>query len=1106
MLNPKAENRIRQVLRVLDARRFTLVEDLTWEMAETDTVHRAPPRDATYHAFTPPAPYGAAWKCFWFHAAATVPEESRSLFLEVVAQSDSLLFLDGTPRGAFNDRHQLYPIGRDVAAGGVVDIHVEAYGGHHYPGVHPFHGDFVLPHALQERSRYPIWFEAGRLVALNEPLDQALFDLQALLETALELPEDNLRRHALIRDLSEAVHLLDPDASDETLSDQADAFRNAVRPLLAEGNPATVPDIYAVGHAHMDHAWLWPIEETTRKLARTFSTACRLAESYEEFRFIQSMPAQLEIVKREYPEVFADVQEAYRRGQWEPNGGMYVEADCNLPAGESLIRQFLYGRRTSRDLLGYEGRVTWLPDVFGYPGNLPQIMAGCGMQYFVTSKINWNDTTRFPYDLFLWEGIDGTAVPTSFIPDAAMGYNGVATPADNALSWRRVRHKDVQRSFIKPIGEGDGGGGPRREDLELARRVADLHGTPRLTWRRVGEALPDIFAAARNLPRWRGELYLEFHRGTYTSQSALKRLNHAAEEALRRLEFLASRELAQATMARADSGSAELPDPVAVEAHRRAQRDELWKQLLIHQFHDILPGSSIERVNREARTVLEAVVEAAEAQAAAYLDGPSASSSISSSSVDDDDGRREAVVVNHFGRARTSVLRLFPEEGEAVADGAQRVTDFDGAPVVLVPARLSAASVTPLRDVARARDAAAPRDTPGAGTTPGPFALDGSRVTTPFYTILFDEAGAIASLVDHDTGADLVLPGDALNTLVTARDLPVNWDAWDIDQDYELTLRPVTTAERLETVSAGAVAAIFRRVLTVGESSRVEQDTILYAHTRRIDFRTRVDWRERHTLLKASFPTAVRPPTARSGIQYGWVDRPAHRNREADAAMFEIPAQGYTALTDARRCVAVLSGEKYGYDVLDGRIRLSLLTAPTAPDETADNGVHEFTYAFLATSQPFSAPTVMSQVAELAAPPVVRARWRSGAPGSPGSASAGETAEEEGPAVGPAVGTALAAIDEDQVQLDWIKPAEDGRGIVVRLFETAGAPASVTLRTAFSLDAVERTNLLEDAAADLPSDQAAPHAGDPRAVTVRLGPFEIVTLRLIPRNRSSRRD
>ncbi|MFW5728068.1 MAG: glycoside hydrolase family 38 C-terminal domain-containing protein, partial [Spirochaetota bacterium] len=498
-----------------------------------------------------------------------------------------------------------------------------------------------------------------------------------------------------------------------------------------------------------------------------------------------------------------------------------------------------------------------------------------------------------------------------------------------------------------------------------------------------------------------------------------------------------------------------------------------------------------------------------EAQAAGYLGAPS----FASSAEGRDDERCEAVVVNHLGRDRTSVLRISREEGESFADATQAVTDFDGTAVLLTRTRLRAASVTPLRDAVGAGATRALTDVPQRASSAAPEALlsvDGKGVTTPFYTVLFDEAGAIASLLDRATGAELATPGKPLNTLEIARDLPVNWDAWDIDSDYELTLKPVTSEARVETDSVGPLAAVFRRVLPVGEASRIEQDTILYAHTRRIDFRTRVDWRERHALLKASFPTTVRPPTARCGIQYGWVDRPAHRNRDADSAMFEVPAHGYIALADARRCVAVMAGDKYGYDVLDGRIRLSLLTAPTAPDETADNGVHEFTYAFLAAPQPFCAGTLLREAAELTTPPVIRQGWTGSesfppdvnspearsAASPPGGAGAGNATRRTGETGMPTRDeSSLVSVDEEQVQLDWIKPAEDGRGIIVRLFETEGAPAVATLRTAFPLEAVERTNLLEDPVAE--PAQTGP---------LQLGPFEIATLRLVPRSSRDRWD
>ena len=299
-----------------------------------------------------------------------------------------------------------------------------------------------------------------------------------------------------------------------------------------------MPEIFLVGHAHIDHAWLWPIEETERKAARTFANMTRLAEEFPEFLFIQSQPAQLDAVARLYPKVFEAVKSAYARGQWEPNGGMWIEADCNLTSGESLIRQFLVGKQATRRMLGYEGDVLWLPDVFGYAAALPQILAGCEIDYFVTSKINWNDTTRFPYDTFLWRGIDGTGVKTHYITSRLNGYNGKVSPAEIFDAWRQVQHKDVQGGLIMSIGEGDGGGGTMRADLECSRRLSNLEGAPLVRWAKVSDALRRIFETAGELPEWQGELYLELHRGTYTTQARTKRYNRKLELALRDCEFL----------------------------------------------------------------------------------------------------------------------------------------------------------------------------------------------------------------------------------------------------------------------------------------------------------------------------------------------------------------------------------------------------------------------------------------------------------------------------------------------------------------------------------------------------------------------------------------
>ena len=583
MLIPKITSRISQYVRFLEQNSYHKLCNLEFEVFETAETFRSPPDKAAWQKISAlPHTWGRAWTCSWFKTTFVAPSALKgSLFLSILPNADSLVFIDKKPYGAFNLFHKKLRIPVD---GKEHTVHVEAYAGHPYPGCMPFEGRSVFLTIGKTIPDYPNAFEGGALLERNEAVYSLYYDARILFELAATLDNNSLRKARILKELYDALMEIPFSASCGQLEELAARAAQRIAPLLAQKNAPTTPQIHLVGGAHIDHAWLWTIAESERKAARTYSTMVRFMEEYPEFVFIQSQPCQLEIVKNEYPDVFDQIKAAYQKGNWEPNGGMWVEADCNITGGESLIRQFLVGKQVTKELLGYDADMLWLPDVFGYAAALPQILTCCGIRYFVTSKINWNDTTRFPYETFIWRGIDGSGVKTHYISSHMQGYNGKVSPASLAEIWNQVQHKEVQSAVVKPIGEGDGGGGTTREDLEMARRLVDLEGAPRSGWKKVSAALDEIFSGdIKNFPEWRGELYLELHRGTYTTQAKTKRYNRKLEFVLRNTELFA----ALASLEQASS----------------YPHDELlrhWKTLLTQQFHDIIPGSSINRVYAEA--------------------------------------------------------------------------------------------------------------------------------------------------------------------------------------------------------------------------------------------------------------------------------------------------------------------------------------------------------------------------------------------------------------------------------------------------------------------------------------------------------------------------
>jgi alpha-mannosidase len=659
----------------------------------------------------------------------------------------------------------------------------------------------------------------------------------------------------------------------------------------------------------------------------------------------------------------------------------------------------------------------WLPDVFGYSGALPQIMAGCGVKYFSTQKIFWNYNggEPFPYNSFWWEGIDGTRVLAHIHND----YNSHTNPAKLMQRWNERAQKDGIRARLMPFGYGDGGGGPTRLHLEYLRRCADLEGLPRTRQASPVDFFKDLEADAARLPAYVGELYFQAHRGTLTSQARTKRGNRKGEFALREAEFWG-------VAARALAGF-DWP---------ATSMEGAWKGLLLNQFHDILPGSSIERVYQEAEALYEKVLGTARSVAVAAarkLTSPDA---------------KAVTVFNSLSWERTALVALPRGFAGARAGGVDLPVQRIGG-ATHVEARIPACGWQTLES------ARPPR-------TPNTLKASPTLLENDLLRLRFNALGEIVSLFDKEAARELAAA--PMNSFRMYKDVPRSYDAWDLDSPYEL--QPVALPGRAEVkvVAAGPLVAVLRVRRTLGRSV-MTQEIRLRRGSRRIDFVTRVDWREKHKLLKVAFPTTLHANEALHEVQFGHLPRPNHRSRPFDADRFEVANQKWTALAESARGVAVLNDCKYGVNVLGGSINLTLLKSPVAPDMRADQGMQEFTYSFLAWNGPFAQSGVTQQAYDLNAPALTL-------PGRAGEAS-------------------LFTVEPANVVLDTLKPAEDGSGdLIVRLYESDRAATTALLRTALPLRRAAETDMLE---------------ANPRALPLRRGalrlefrPFEIKTLRLTP--------
>jgi alpha-mannosidase len=985
---------------------------------------------AVYEPFAVGGAWGPAWDTTWFHLRGTVPDEwaghpVRLGFAvgnagETGFGAEALLYRDGIPVQGFSPNHRHHRLLERAAGGEDVECFVEAAANPRSPfGANPWPLLMAEPHGAPQFT-----LARADLHVVDPDVEHFVHDLRVAVELLLELPEDEPRHARLLAGLERAVDRID-------LPVVGDSWREAaplVGRLLDEPGSPSAHRVSAVGHAHLDTAWLWPLRETVRKAARTFSTACDLMDHYPEYRFVVSQAQHLAWMRDHYPALFERIRKRVAEGRLEPTGSMWVEADCNIPSGESLVRQIVVGKRFFLDELGVETEDVWLPDVFGYSAALPQIMRLGGARRFLTQKLSWNQYNDMPHHTFLWEGIDGSRVLTHFPP--ADTYGGSVSAHELRFGARNFRdHEHVNRSLYL-FGYGDGGGGPTDAMLESARRLADTEGLPRLTMEGPRAYFEHVEAEITEPAVWVGELYLEHHRGTYTSQAATKAGNRRSELALREAELWS-----------ALAGDTE-PDP---------RLDRAWRTLLTNQFHDIIPGSGIHWVHEDAVRQLGEVRDTAEAVAGEarrrLTEG-----------VDTSGNRHPVVVWNSLSRAREDLVEVAAPEGARSAvgpDGRARPLQSVGDGRAVFVARVPAFGhcVYDLVD-------AAPVDGPVAEA--GPRLLDNGILR-----VELDDDGLLASVVDQRTGREVLAAGARGNLLQLHPDYPNFFDAWDVDAWYRRRGEDLVTADAIEVIENGPVRAAVRVRRTFGDSS-IDQIVSLTAGSPVLRVDNEVDWQERNRLLKVAFPVAVHSNRATYEIQYGHVERPTHANTSWEAARFEVCAHKWADRSEPGYGVALLNDAKYGYDISEEGLRLSLLRGATWPDPEADRGTHRFAYGLL------------PHAGDLREGGVIDAGYAFNVP---------LYAVATDPHPGAAAQGSRVAVDAANVCIEVVKRADDGSGdLVVRLYEAWGARGPATLTFADELGRVARTDLLERELEPVPAEG--------RTVRLDLRPFEIVTLRI----------
>jgi len=887
-------------------------------------------------------------------------------------------------------------------------------------------------------------------------------EIKSLQELISGFPQGRRERE---QQLGAAVQAIDFATLDR--GDQAN-FENSLRAAQVKLQPleawAKQFTVRAVGNSHIDMAWLWPWTETVEVVRNTFSTVLQLMRQYPDFYYAQSAAQDYAWMEEKYPAIFQAIQQRVKEGRWEILGGMWVEPDLNMPTGESLVRQILVGKRYFEQKFGVDVKIGWNPDSFGYNWQLPQIYKRSGIDYFMTAKLIWNDTTKFPYKLFRWQSPDGSRVLT-YLPRS---YGGGIDPVQISEDVATYASQMGINEMLHPFGVGDHGGGPTRAMLDAAEDWMKTPNTfPTLKLSTAQGFFDDIEKNQDRLsiPAWNNELYLQYHRGVLTTQSEMKKRVRQSEELLLNAEKFSSLAML---------GGLDYP---------QEQLNDDWKKVLFNQFHDLMPGSGVATIYVDAARDLSNVKLSGEKILSDSLGSLAARINTQGLGI-------PVVIFNPLGWSRTDIAEVQAQFPSPV--GEVEVRDPSGA---VVPAavfsrddvthtlkiRLLAGSVPALGYKVY-------RLVPAAHPAPGStLRATAAGMENEFLSLKIDpRTGCITSLVNKQNGRETLAAGACGNLLQAFVDKPREWDAWDIDHrfghqmwnmdawnldpDFEAHTSNLTEAEEVKLIENTPVRAVIR-VKRKFQNSSFVQDICVYPGVPRVDVHMQVDWHEKHVLLKVAFPLSVQSDYATYEIPYGTIRRPTTRNTPEERAMFEVPALQWGDLSDAQHGFSLLNASKYGYDTKGNTIRLSLLRAITFPDPHADEGFHEFTYSMYPHAGDWKSAGTMRRGYELNFPfiPV---------PAAP----------HEG--VFPAERT-LVSIEPDNVILTAIKKAEDGRALVFRFFEFEGKAVEVRLRFPEAGSSVLQVNLMEKQGAPLPLQDGG------RQTTLTVHPYEIVTVKAL---------
>ncbi|OGF49611.1 MAG: hypothetical protein A2231_05120 [Candidatus Firestonebacteria bacterium RIFOXYA2_FULL_40_8] len=977
--------------------------------------------------------WGENWDSAWFKFAGAVPSSWKGA--EVMAVLDlggeaAVFSTDGTPLsgltslfagwGMFN-RKALYPVIKNSSGKEKVNLLVEAAANYLFG------------------NQVKCVFKQADLVKFNRSKWELYHDVYFLQNLMLKLPEDSIRRAKILFGLNEIINTYYHGSESEIKT-----CRKIAGKLLYNGANISASLVSAIGHSHIDTAWMWPLRETRRKVGRTFSTAIKMMEEYPDYKFGASQAQLYQFCKENYPKLYEKIKKAIKAKRWEVQGGMWVESDCNLISGESMVRQFLHGKRFFRQEFGVEVDNLWLPDVFGYSSAMPQILKKCGINYFLTQKLSWSQFNKFPHHTFNWEGLDGSKVFTHFPP--ADTYNSVYEPWELLMGQKAFLEKDRANRWIYLFGYGDGGGGPSRHQLEFAKRAKDCEELPKVTQEFAKDFFPKCEKDIKDPLTWKGELYLEYHRGTYTTQARNKKYNRKSEFLLKDAELLSSLDL---------------------KNYPAAELDRLWKLVLLNQFHDIIPGSSIPWVYKDSTKQYEDVKKSGEKIAA---DGLKALCK----KIDTTGAGKPVVIFNSLSWSRSGLV-LLPKTKAGLKDNFENTVLTqnikDG-----VLARVNASSM--------GYSVYYSGKTEGKRIETSDLKVSKNRLENSLLLVKFGKDGQISSIYDKETGRESVKTGGLANRFKVYDEDKGGGDAWDTHIYHEEQKYASPSLIKTEGVEEGPLRASIRQTWKVSERSFIIQEIRLESGSRKIEFFTKIEWHEREKLLKVFFDTTINSLKAKYEIQYGHVERPAHRNTSWDMAKFEVCAHKWADYSDEGYGISLLNDCKYGHGIKDGTMSLTLLRSPEPPDYSlkfskpkdeadavTDQGAHELTYALYPHAGNFMEAKTVQAAYELNAPLRTALLEKGNKGGRSGMHS-------------------FYSVDAESVIIEAVKKTEDGKDIIVRMYEAYGktSEAVLTVSKEIAVKKAEFVNMMEEKGKAVKVENGK--------IKLKLQPFEIITLKL----------